>query len=347
MNDFHDMDEVDRRITDALRAAAGQVDEHSLRPALSPRSNSLAARRHIRWTAPVLAAAAVVAVVVGTVAVTSSTSSSSPRRIPVGSNLPDSMLPASTFTSPATASASTQAPSPLSSVPNQSAPPTAFARAACPFVDMPCSTKMSTYYVPIWPFTDYKQAEEWRATSTKTGSSPWHADAAATARYYVQNVLGFKDLDDFMPVSALATPNQAFVTVGHMPPSGLPSVFATLHLVRYGLDSDSPWEVVGTEDNPKYLTIDSPRYGSGYPSPVPVSGTFTGVDGNVVVQIMNQKGEWVTPVHSLAIGGEATVWQTEFSFDGTASASGVFVVVAFNGGAVTQHGPFAIQAFYH
>ena len=127
MNDFHDMDgmdEVDRRIAAALHAAADQVDEHSLRPALSPRSSSMASRRHIRWTAPLLAAAAVVAVVVGTVAVTSSTSStSSPRHIPAGSNPPDSMLPASTFTLPATPSSSTGSPQPLSTGPHASAPP--------------------------------------------------------------------------------------------------------------------------------------------------------------------------------------------------------------------------------
>lgn len=345
MNDVQDMDEVDRRITDALHAAAAQVDEHSLRPALSPRSNSMPPARPIRWAAPVLAAAAVVAVVVGTVGVTS-TSSSSPRRIPVGSNLPSSILLPSTFTSPPTPSSSLE-PQPLDTDLTPSRPPTGRASAACPFGDMPCSTGTGSYFLPIWPFGDYKQADAWRSSGT-TGSASWHEDAAATAKSYVQNVLGFSELDDFMPISARATSNEAYVTAGYMPSSGMPRVFATLHLVRYGLNTDSPWEIVGTEDNQNDLTIDQPAYGKGFGSPVPVSGTVTGGATSVVVTIINQQGEQVAPAHTPDSAGDGTAWRTEFSFDGTGSGATVFVVVAVAvSPGVTKHGPFAIQAFYH
>jgi hypothetical protein len=346
MNDFHDPDDLDRRISDALRAAAGQVDEHSLRPALAPRASSMQPRRHVRWTAPLLAAAAVVAVVATTVAVTSSSDSSSPRRIPVGSG-----LPVSTSSVPDASPSASDLPlrtlTPLPTVATTDLPtgyPSALPDYACPFADVPCKTAMKTYYVPVWPFANYAEARGWQDKVSLSGSQAWHGDAVATARSYVQDVLGFTDLDVFAPLGPSGADGM-HVQVGFLDPNKKVRTAAVLHLVRYGPTADdvlAPWEVVGTDD--AELGITSPEYGSHQTSPLTVGGTFTGVDGNLVASVRDRDGNVLGQAPGLGAGGQDQPWTERVAYKAT--GGGVRVVVVFAGGALTKHGLFSIQPFY-
>jgi hypothetical protein len=51
------------------------------------------------------------------------------------------------------------------------------------------------------------------------------------------------------------------VGVGYRDPNGRLCAAAMLHLVRFGIDPDSPWEVVGSDDNPASFSLDTPAYG--------------------------------------------------------------------------------------
>jgi hypothetical protein len=347
MTNFHGPDDIDRRISDALRAAAGQVDEHSLRPALAPRASSMAPRRHVRWTAPLLAAAAVVAVVATTVAVTSSSNSSAPRRIPVGSGLPASTSErpdASASDLPLSTSPAYPSPGRTTDSPSEFPSSTVVPDYACPFADVPCKTLMRTYYAPIWPFTTYDEARQWQGDVAKSGSQPWHGDAVATATSYVQNVLGFTDLTVFRMLGPSGT-NGAHVQVGWVRPDKVVVTAAVLHLVRYGAASGdvlAPWEVVGTDDDT--LSLTSPAYRSAHTSPLTVGGLFTGVDGNLVVSVRDTNGGVLGTAPGLPAGGEAPPWKEQVSYLST--GRNLCVVVVFAGGALIQHSQFAIQPFY-
>lgn len=349
MTNFHDPDDVDRRITAALRAAADQVDEHSLRPALAPRASSMPPRRHVRWTAPLLAAAAVVAVVATTVALTSSSNSSAPRRIPVGSGLPASTsalpdAPASASDLPLSTSPADPSPGQTTDSPLAYPSSTVVPDYACPFADVPCKTSMQTYYKPIWPFTSYAEARQWQGDVAKSGSQAWHGDAVATATSYVQNVLGFTDLTVFRMLGPSGS-GGAHVQVGWVRPDKVVVTAAVLHLVRYGAaagDVLAPWEVVGTDDDT--LSLTSPAYGSLQTSPLTVGGLFTGVDGNLVVTVRNASGDVIGKAPGLAAGGQARPWKERVTYRSTGKQ--LCVVVVFAGGALIQHSQFAIQPFY-
>lgn len=73
------------------------------------------------------------------------------------------------------------------------------------------------------------------------------------------------------------------VTVGFDNPNGQPVSSAVLHLVRFGSGTDTPWEVVGTQDTT--LTLTTPAYGVTVRSSVTVGGLITGVDESLRVQI--------------------------------------------------------------
>jgi hypothetical protein len=47
---------------------------------------------------------------------------------------------------------------------------------------------------------------------------------------------------------------------------------AVLHLVRFGTDQDSPWEVVGSDDDLFSFSLEQPIYGSAVSSPMTVGG---------------------------------------------------------------------------
>jgi hypothetical protein len=62
-----------------------------------------------------------------------------------------------------------------------------------------------------------------------------------------------------------------------------------VHHVRFGPQSDAPWEVVGSDDTT--FTVETPAYGALVTSPVTVAGRITGVDENVRVAVRQLASE--------------------------------------------------------
>jgi Immunoglobulin-like domain of bacterial spore germination len=182
---------------------------------------------------------------------------------------------------------------------------------------------------PLWPFRTYAEAEDWRAASGE-GHQPWHADAVETAALFTTSYLGFTEIDEITSTDVRA--DEAWIGVGYREQAGGPqSTSAVVHLVRFGPDADSPWEVVGTRDTD--LTLDTPRYGTPVSSPATVGGTVTGVDECLVVQVRQpSSGAPIGEAPCLPAGGEAFPWQTTVSWSG-ASDPALTIVVSTGGHA--------------
>jgi len=329
MNDF----DVDEAIRNALRAKANSVTEDDLRPArppttdLSPRSFG-ARFGNWRWTAPLLAAAAVAAVVVGTSVVGNSLKAD--KAPPIGTGSPSPTL--STSPSPT--------PEPTSSAPSQSAsqststPPT-----TKPTSSAPAPATFDLGYEPLWPFATFEQAEQWRTSGT--GSQPWHLVAGETALNFTRGYLGFTEIDRV--TSDTITANDAAIGVGYLNPNGQPRTAAVLHLVRFGNGPNSPWEVVGSNDDPNAITIENPPYGSAVSSPITIGGHITGVDESIHVWVRSLASE--QPVGEACCspaGGERTEWSRSVQFTG----SGTLTLVASTGGHLQGVEIFAIHGVH-
>jgi hypothetical protein len=324
------MNDIDDRIRDALRAAAGEIREQDLRPAPPPHSSTIARdRRTIRWLAPTLAAAAVAAVVATSAALSGSPNDAHHVR-PGGHSAPVNRptSSASGSTSPSPASTTVQASrAPASPVP------------ACFFADA-CPTGRESFYEPLWPFADYAQARQWERVDGPNGHSPWHLDAKATALFFTQGYLGFADVK--IVTSARIGADQAHIGVGFRDPNGARHTSAVLHLVRYERTLGDPkagWEVVGSDDTT--FSIRQPGYGSTVSSPMTVGGRITGVDENVLVAVRSFD-RVVGRSTPLPAGGTDAPWSVRVKFTG----GGTLTVVASTGGHLVQHERFAVQGVH-
>jgi hypothetical protein len=210
--------------------------------------------------------------------------------------------------------------------PAASTPPTS-GDAASPSAGDPGAFALGSQ--PLWPFRTYAEAEDWRATSGE-GHQPWHADAAETAALFTTSYLGFTEIGEITSTDVRA--DEAWIGVGYREQAGGPqSTSAVVHLVRFGPDADSPWEVVGTRDTD--LTLDTPRYGARVSSPATVGGTVTGVDECLVVQVRQpSSGAPLGEAPCLPAGGEGFPWQTTVAWSG-ASDPALTIVVSTGGHA--------------
>ncbi len=329
MNSF----DVDERIRSALAAQANQMTEADLSPAPLPtdeRSRTVVPlfgpQWKRRWLPPLLAAAAVVAVAAGTIGVVEATRAdrAQPGRTPT----PTPTVAAPTPSTTATPTAVAPPPGPTSPVPTTSPTPTATQSAPAAF---------ELGYQPLWPFANLADAKEWQASYRNGGHQPWHLSATATAQAFVAS-LGFSEIDTI--TNQRTDADGAHIGVGYVDPNGTKRTAAVLHLVRFGTDTDSPWEVVGSDDTD--FSLEKPDYGSVVSSPVTVGGHITGVDENIKVSVRQVSSE--KPIGQACCtpaGGVNQPWSTKVSFTGATEP--VITVVASTGGHLLAVERFAIQ----
>lgn len=324
---------VDERIRSALNAQARQVTQADLPPSPVPgpderRLGPPPPRWSGGWLPPLLAAAAVIAVVIGVIAVINVTRS-------------DRARPAHTPAPPPVAT--TPAPSPTAPTRHSSAPSTAPANPQPSGPGQPSSPGQASGpatfdlgYQPLWPFATLTDAQAWQASNRSGGHQPWHLDAGQTAIAFTQGFLGFTELG--VVTSPKQDASDAHIGVGYRDPNGRLRTAAVLHLVRFGADTDSPWEVVGSDDTT--FSLEAPSYGSVVTSPAKVGGHITGVDENIRVSVRQQSS-------TAPIGGFCCVpagvgaWAATVPFTG--GSDPVVTIVASTGGHLQAVERFAIQ----
>lgn len=323
------MSNIDDRMSAALSAAANQVDENDLRPADPPTAGTpqiLPMRRHLRWIAPMLAAAAVVGIAIGTAAVVHNRHTAAPAVPP---SRPSASAP-STRRTPTTPPPSTT-----------TSAPTGGTAVNCYFIDFRCPVPSNfVYYQPLWPFADYAQAKRWETVDGPDGHAAWHADAGLTALSFATGYLGFSDMT--MLTSTSIHGDQAHIGVGYKNPNGKSVTAAVLHLARFTPtpgNTKAGWEVVGSDDTT--FSLESPAYGSRVSSPMTVGGHITGVDEAITVWVRTLS-DGVTKLGPKAGGGQNALWSEAVPFTQT----GVLTIVASTGGHVQQHERFAIQGVH-
>jgi hypothetical protein len=319
------MNDLDTLISDALHARADQLTAADLGPGLAPREDAI---RRPGWAVPLLAAAAVAAVAVGSTVVIRSVTASPSRPAQPGTGGPVATSSATPTGSPSPSTSTTGPTSTSSGGPSNTGSPSLTAPAG-----------FNLGYQPLWPFTDYAQANSWLAAVRAGGSQPWHSDAGQTALAFTRGYLGFTDIT--MVTSSRTDAQGAHVGVGYRNPAGNLATAAVLHLVRFGPSPDSGWEVVGSDDTG--LSLEQPDYGSTVSSPITAGGHITGVDESIRLVVRNQAGQLVGgPAQPIPAGGQAQPWHGTVSFTG----SGVLTIVASTGGHLQAVERFAVQGVH-
>ncbi len=324
MNSF----DLDERIRSALTAQASQVTEADLALAPLPAGDRgrtpaplFGPQWKRRWLPPLLAAAAVVAVAAGTIGVVELTRADRAQPGQTTAPTPNAPTPTPTPTPHASTTPTPTTPPPTSPTPT----PTQSAPAA-----------FELGYQPLWPFANLADAKEWQASYRNGGHQPWHLSATATAQAFVAS-LGFTEIDTI--TSQRTDTDGAHIGVGYVDPNGAKRTAAVLHLVRFGTDTDSPWEVVGSDDTD--FSLEKPDYGSVVSSPVTVGGHITGVDENIKVSVRQVSTE--KPIGQACCtpaGGVNQPWSTKVSFS---ASQPVITIVASTGGHLLAVERFAIQ----
>jgi Protein of unknown function (DUF732) len=226
--------------------------------------------------------------------------------------------------------------------PTRTAPPaptTMVATTAPPAPTMMVATTApdSFQYLPLWPFASRQEADRWLRDDAPNGHSPWHAEVETTALYFTQNYLGFTEINQATNVSTNG--NEAWVGVGYELPNLEVVTAATIHLARFGTASDAPWEVVGTDDN--RLTVTAPAYGSTVGPVIEATGTITGIDESLHLQVrQGAQQKVVGDFCCVPIGGQNSPWSAQVATTGT--QPGVLTLVVWTGGHAQNVETFAI-----
>jgi hypothetical protein len=194
-------------------------------------------------------------------------------------------------------------------------------------------------YQPLWPFRSLAEANAWLTSYQAGGHQPWHGDPAQTALAFSSGYLGYQNINTTYGTRLDDT--GAHVTVGFDNPNGQPVKAAIVHLRKFGITPEAPWEVVGTDDTD--FSLMSPKYGVTVISPLRVGGSITGVDESIKVQVLQPSSTarlGQTP--GLAAGGVASSWSTSVTFRG--ATDGVITVAASTGGHVAPVERFTVTA---
>jgi hypothetical protein len=190
---------------------------------------------------------------------------------------------------------------------------------------------------PLWPFATLDEADHWKNVEAPQGHQPWHADATATALFFVTGYLQFHDITEVTSSDIHAA--RADIGVGYdMPNEGGKHTAAIVHLVKFGDDS-GPWEVVGATGTD--ISIDSPRTGDPVTSPVTIDGHISGVDESIVVEVRSLTGG-VDVSGPVPGGGENMPWSVTVPFNAPPTAPAVLTIVASTGGHLKDHERFSV-----
>jgi len=194
-------------------------------------------------------------------------------------------------------------------------------------------------YQPLYPFATLADAQAWQTAQRSGGHQPWHLDAGQTALSFTRGYLGFTEIDRVM--SSRIDADGAHIGVGNLLPGNHPLTAAVLHLVRFGNDPDSPWEVVGSDDTTFSLEI--PAYGSSVTSPVTVGGRITAVEPTIHVWVRQVSSEAPLGAHCCisAEAGTNMPWSGSVAFTG--ATEDVLTIAASEGGMAQGVERFAIQ----
>ena len=199
-------------------------------------------------------------------------------------------------------------------------------------------------YPPLLPqFSTLGEAQSWQLAHRVGGQQPWHIDAGATALAFASGWLGFRELDTVTSTTYDRT--GAHISIGYkLPTTGHLATAAVLHLVRFS-PLDSPWEVVGSEDDLASFSLEQPSYGSTVSSPMTVAGHISGVTENIKITVRQLASE--SPVGQTCCLPAGPVnppdpWSTSVTFTG----SGVLTIIASTGGHLHQVERFAIQGVH-
>jgi hypothetical protein len=178
---------------------------------------------------------------------------------------------------------STSAPQSTSTGPTATTVPSTTAPVVVPPATVPPPTTIATAPpapIGLWPFRSNYEADVWWAPNGPY-REPWHMDAGETALRFTRDYLGYTDIDTVANVTLDGY--GARVTVGIKATPEVTTTAAVIRLVRVGSTPNGPWEVIGTEDSDFRINpIASPAS-----SPLTVTGSITGVDENVKVQVLS------------------------------------------------------------
>jgi hypothetical protein len=339
------VNDIDERIRSALNARADQVTEADLSPASVPapdQPNRVPRSLRITsgWLPPLLAAAAVLAVLAGAVAVISVMQSGRVR--PAHTQTPPVTTPApgpSTASTPPPSATTAPSSNPTTRPSSNPALKRTTTAPSSPYTtNPPGAPAFDLGYQPLWPFADYAQARDWELNGLPGGHQPWHNSAPDTALLFTRSVLGFKELDTV--TSTRYDSLGAHIGIGYHDPNGVAHTAAVLHLVRFGPNTSSPWEVVGSDDTT--FSIETPAYGSVVRSPLTVGGHITGVDESIRVTVRQLSSP--APLGTSccnAAGGNNQPWSATVSFSGATDP--VLTIAASTGGHLQAVERFAIQ----
>ena len=194
-------------------------------------------------------------------------------------------------------------------------------------------------YPAMWPFPSQQAADAWQVSYRNGGNQPWHLDAEQTALRFSSGFLGYTDMTHV--TASKITGSDAHISVGYASQAGKTSTAAIVHVVRFGKEADSPWEVVGTDDTT--LTLTTPGYGTPVGSPMVVGGRITGVDESIKVQVLQPSSPKAIGVTCcVAGGGDNQPWKTTVSY--SSPIDPVLTVAASTGGHVKDVERFAVTA---
>lgn len=168
--------------------------------------------------------------------------------------------------------------------------------------------------MPAWPFASNAQAAAWQADP---GSRTWASDPVLVAQHL---------LDDFLqlPGTAVGTASRGdvvrvVVKVAERPVS-------TVRLEQVG-GVDGPWSVTGAvaED----LAITAPLRETRVPSPTTVTGTVTGYDESVHVQLRANAGREIAGGYAMA--GAELPWRMQLVWSDEQWTTGALVASTSDG----------------
>jgi hypothetical protein len=173
----------------------------------------------------------------------------------------------------------------------------------------------STFTPAIWPFASAAQAQAWREDSS---AMPWAGSNLDVAKHFISDYL---KLTGVHAVQSCASCDVVRVV------SASGQDVGTITLAREDDASPRAYSVsavhVGTG-----FSVSSPADGDRVASPLTVRGTITGVDENVVIDLMTQSGHTIG--HTTAPAGSGAPWSGRVSWSDASWYTGALVLKTYS-----------------
>lgn len=188
--------------------------------------------------------------------------------------------------------------------------PTAVPTSPAPVVD-------ATPFVPaIWPFASQAQLDSWVADPS---AMPWATSGLDVAKHFVSDYLKITDLTLSQPCvscDVVELRNSDRQLVG------------TVTLVREDEDGKRAYSVAGVTHGEGFA-VTSPEDGEKVASPVQVRGTITGVDEQIAITLLSQKGTELGSAGAPA--GSGAPWSAQLTWTSSDWYTGALVLRTYDG----------------